>query len=109
MNEGGELRAALAAGRLDRAPAQIVAEIAPGVARYPRVDAGGAGRAQQFGGMRAERQGVGAAGDRSLARAAAIGIGERGGDGVARPGFDPDISGAPGEAETQQRLRTILY
>ena len=53
--------------RLDRAPAQVIAEIAAGIARDSRIDAGAFGRAQQFGGVRTEHHGVGAAGDRSLA------------------------------------------
>jgi len=54
MHERGEARTAAAVRRLDRAPAQVVAEIASGVARGPRIDTGRAGRAEKFGGVRAE-------------------------------------------------------
>ena len=91
-----------------RAPAQIIAEVTPGIARGPGVDAGAAGRAQEFGGVRPEHRGVGAADDRSLARAVAIGVGEERGDGIARAGFDPDMRRAIGEAENQQRLRAMF-
>ena len=84
---GGRRRA----GRLDRAPAQIVAEIAAGVARGAGVDAGAARGAQQFRGMRAERLRVGVAGDRSFARAGVIGVGPERGDGIAGAGLDPDM------------------
>ena len=42
VHEGREARTAVACGRLDRAPAQIIAEIAAGIARGARVDAGAA-------------------------------------------------------------------
>ena len=78
--------------RLDRAPAQIIAEIAAGVARGARIDAGAERGAQQFCGMRAEHFGVGATRDRSLAHACVVGVGPQHGDGVAGAGLDPDIA-----------------
>src|SRR5665213_242914 len=107
MHEGRQRRAAVLVHSLDRAPAQIVAEIAAGVARGPRIEAGGVCRPQQFCGMRSERAGVDAVRDRSLPRPLAVGIGERRGDSVARPGLDADMRGAAGEAERQQRLRAM--
>ena len=108
MDEGGKARAVPGVDRFDGAPAQIIAEVTAGVARGPGVDAGAIGGAEQPGGVRTEHRGVGAADDRSLARVVAIGIGETGRDGVACARFDPDISGAIGEAETQQGLRAML-
>src|SRR5665647_3426222 len=107
MDEGGEEWAVFGLDRFNGTPAQIIAEVTAGVARGPDVDAGAIGGAEQLGGVRAEHRGVGAADDRSLARAVAVGIGEPGGDGVARAGFDPDMRGAVGEAETQQGLWAI--
>jgi len=84
MHEGGEAGTLLAAGGLDRAPAQVVAEIAAGVARGPCVDAGGTCRAQQSCCVRAELLRVGAIDDRPVARDLAVGVGEGRGDGIAR-------------------------
>ena len=46
--------------------------------------------------------------DRSLAHAGLRGVGPQHGDGVAGAGFDPDIRGAAGEAEHQQRVRPVF-
>ena len=61
MHERGEAGTIARGDRLDRAPAQIVAEIAAGIARGAGVDARAVGRAQQFGGVRTEHDSVGAA------------------------------------------------
>ena len=84
-------RGIVSARRLDRAPAQIIAEIAAGVARGARIDAGAERRAQQLCGVRAEHLGVGAAGDRALAHAGVIGVRPQHGDGVAGAGLDADM------------------
>ena len=44
MHEGDEARAIASVRSLNRAPAQIVAEIASGIARGPGIDAGADGR-----------------------------------------------------------------
>ena len=76
MHERSEAGASVARRRLDRAPAQVIAEIAAGIARCPRVNTGAIGRAQQFCDVRAEHHGVGTAGDRALAHARVVGIGQ---------------------------------
>jgi len=58
--------------------------------------------------MRAEHQGLGAAGDRSLAHPRVVGVRPQRGDGVAGASLDPDVWRAIGEAEHQQRLRPVL-
>ena len=91
--------------RLDRAPAQIVAEITSGVAGRPCIDAGGKRGAQQFCGVRPERRCRRALDDRSLACAMAIGIGDQRRHRVAGAGLDSHMSRAVGKPEHQQRLR----
>src|ERR1700738_5462563 len=105
MDESGEARAGARLGmifsenrfplfgimpcRLDRAPAEVVAEIAAGVARGARIDATAERGAQQFRGVRAEHHGVGLARDRSLEKARMFGVGPNGRDGVPRAGLGP--------------------
>ena len=107
VNEGRETKTVALAHGLDRAPAQIIAEIAAGVARSARVDPGVAGRAKQFHGVRTEQSGVGVASNRSFSGAVAIGIGKQRGHRVAGAGLDPDMGRAASEAEHQQRLRAM--
>src|SRR5436305_625087 len=97
MDERGETE--VIAHGLDRAPAQIIAEIGTGVARWPRIDAAAERSAQQLRSMRAESHGVRTETDRTLAHARLGGVGPQQGDGVASPGLDPDMGGAVGEAE----------
>jgi hypothetical protein len=107
MDEGCKRRALVPLRRLDRAPAQIVAEIASGITRGAGIDAGALSRAQKLCGMRAEHPRVGAAGDRSLSRAVAVGVGKPRGDGVAGTGFDPDMCRTVGEAKHQDCMRAM--
>ncbi len=108
MHERGERRAVVAAGRLDRPPAQVIAEIAAGIARGAGIDAGAVGGTQQFCGVRAEHHGVGIARDRSLAHPRVIGIRPQRGDGVAGAGLDPQVGRSGSQAEHQQRMRAML-
>ena len=105
MHECSEAGAGVGRRRLDRAPAQIIAEIAAGIARGPRVNAGAIGRAQQFCNVRAKHHGVGAAGDRALVQARMVGIGPQRGDGIAGAGLDPHIGRTGSKTEHQQRMR----
>ena len=57
--------------------------------------------------MRAEHPRVGAAGDRSLSRAVAVGVGKPRGDGIAGAGFDPDMCRTVGKAEHQDCMRAM--
>src|SRR3954463_12717274 len=104
VNEGGEARAVAGIDGLDRAPAQIVAEIASGIARGAGIEAGTLSGTQQLGGMRAESLCVRPISDRSLSGAGLRSVRPQHGDGIAGAGLDPDVSGATGEAEHQQRV-----
>ena len=108
VHERGQPQMVVGADRLDRAPAQIIAEIASGVARgRASMPVPSAARSSSQR-MRAEPHRVRAGGDRSLADAGLRRIGPQHGDGVAGAGLDPDMRGAAGEAEHQQRLRAVF-
>ena len=93
---------------LDGAPAQIIAEIVSSIARRPRIDAGAERGAQQPQRVRAKPHRIRTGADRSLADARLRRIGPQQRDGIACTGLDADMRCAAGEAEHQQRLRTML-
>jgi hypothetical protein len=104
MDEGGNLRPAVAGG-LGGAPAQVIAEVTPGVAGYRRRHARRSRRHQQPLRWHPQRQRRRCFGqDGRSHRNVAADIGKEPRERIARPRLDAQMLGASGEAEHDQRI-----